>query len=285
MKPARTKQSDRSEINASIYNPEFLRQQARWIRDDLDPQVARDGPEALHSGDLLNIDDFLRRLVAAKIQLDDLRFSRLHLAVTAICGKATRWPAKLIERADALEMAWKKEYGPLKNITAPLYEAGGRLKGICKPDDLSKEKLIIKWLKSPGVKISPLLARRVGNLGFKPGESVPFFTVALVGLADNMISWWISPLFAFKDGIIDSAESSGGIVADVEGAYAVLMTSDEEINAPSPDVITYRARNQDRGRYRLTAATRESRQPVRILRAHGLRSLWAPKAGVRYEGL
>lgn len=74
-------------------------------------------------------------------------------------------------------------------------------------------------------------------------------------------------------------------MADGDGAYAVLMTSDEEVNAPSPDIFTYRARNYDRGRYRLTAASRESRQPVRILRAHGLRSLWAPKAGVRYEGL
>lgn len=170
MKSARSKQSDRSEGNASIYNPEFLRQQARWIRDDLDPQVARDGPEALHSDDLLNLDDFLRRLGASKIALDDVRFSRLHLAVLVICGKATRWPAKLIEKADVLETAWEKEYGPLKNIVVPLYEAGGRLNGICKPDDLSKEKLIIRWLKSPGVKISPLLARRVGSLGFKPGE-------------------------------------------------------------------------------------------------------------------
>lgn len=158
------------EINASIYNPEFLRQQARWIRDDLDPQVARDGPEALHADDLLNLDELLRRLVAARIQLDDIRFSRLHLAVTAICGKATRWPTKLIEKADALEKAWEKEHGPLKNITAPLYEPGGRLNGICKPDDLSKEKLIIRWLKTPGVKLNPLLARKVGSLGFKPGE-------------------------------------------------------------------------------------------------------------------
>jgi hypothetical protein len=63
------------------------------------------------------------------------------------------------------------------------------------------------------------------------------------------------------------------------------MTSDREISGPTPEVFTYRARNYDRGRYRLTAATRDSRRPIRILRAHGLRSLWAPKAGVRYEGL
>jgi hypothetical protein len=104
-------------------------------------------------------------------------------------------------------------------------------------------------------------------------------------LADHISSWWISPLFALRDGIIDSAEAAGGIVSDVDGAYALLMTSDEEVSGPTSDVFTYRARNHDRGRYRLTAATRESRQPVRVLRAHSLRSFWSPKAGVRYDGL
>lgn len=103
--------------------------------------------------------------------------------------------------------------------------------------------------------------------------------------ADHFVSWWISPLFAFREGIIDSAEPSGGIVADADGAYAVLMASDEEMNGVSPDRFTYRSRNYDRGRYRLVAATREARQPIRVLRSHSLRSLWAPKAGVRYDGL
>lgn len=98
-------------------------------------------------------------------------------------------------------------------------------------------------------------------------------------------SWWINPLFALKDGIIDSADKAGGIVSDSDGAYAVLMTHDEEVNCPSPEAFTYRARPHDSGRYRLTMAKRESRQPIRILRSHSLRSFWAPKAGVRYDGL
>lgn len=104
-------------------------------------------------------------------------------------------------------------------------------------------------------------------------------------MTENCISWWISALFAFKDGIIDSGEAAGGIISDAEGAYAVLMTRDEEIKVASMEVFTYRAPDHDRGRYRLTAATRESRQPVRVLRAHSLRSFYAPKAGVRYDGL
>ena len=285
MKSVRRSQHDSRPINASVYNPDFLRQQTRWIRDDLDPQVARDGPDALHSDEILTLDEFLRRLLTSNLPLEDIRFSRLHLAVVAICGQATRWPTKLIERADALRDVWESKYGPLKSIVPPLYEPGGRLNGICNPDDLSKEKLMIKWLKTPGLKPSPLHARRVGDLGFKPGESVFLLIVNALIPADHVSSWWISPVFALRGGIIDSAEAAGGIVSDVDGAYALLMTGDEEISGPSPDSFTYRARSHDRGRYRLTAATRESRQPVRVLRAHSLRSFWAPKAGVRYDGL
>ena len=102
MKNADREQSSDQQINTSVYNPDFLRQQTRWIRDDLDPQVARDGPDALHSNDILTLDEFLRRLLVSKLPLEDIRFSRLHLAVLAICARATRWPTKLIEKAEAL---------------------------------------------------------------------------------------------------------------------------------------------------------------------------------------
>ena len=92
-------------------------------------------------------------------------------------------------------------------------------------------------------------------------------------------------MFAFRDGIIDSGKPNGGIVACAIGAYAVLMTDDDEIWSPTPNKFTYRARSDDKGRYRLTAATPESRQPVRILRSHSLHSFWSPRAGIRYDGL
>jgi hypothetical protein len=177
MNATRPTSNDRGQINASIFNPEFLRQQARWIRDDLDPQVARDGPDALHSDDLLTLDSFLRKLLSSKMPFEDIQFSRLHLAIIVICGKATRWPSKLIERADALQAKWEDEHGCLKSILPLLYEPGGRLNGICKPEDLTKEKVIINWLKTPDIKLSPLLARRVGNLGFTPGEYAIFFII------------------------------------------------------------------------------------------------------------
>ncbi|KAK4542675.1 hypothetical protein LTR36_006247 [Oleoguttula mirabilis] len=251
----------------SVYDPEFLRRQARWIRDELDPQIARDGRDALHSDHILRIDEFLRRLLIANISLKDLRYSRVHLAIKDIAGLATRWPDRLIERGEALQKAWESSYGPLEHIGILLYEPGGRLHGVCKPEDLSKEKLTVMWLKSPTVKFSPLVARRFGDLGFTPGD------------------WWINPLFAFRAGIIDSSESEGRIVADASGAYAVFMTGSDEIAGTSPEAFTYRAKDDDKGRYRLTAGTPESRQPVRIIRSYSLRSLCTPKAGLRYDGL
>lgn len=98
-------------------------------------------------------------------------------------------------------------------------------------------------------------------------------------------SWWINPLFAYRAGILDSSDSQGGIVADSKGAYAVLLTGADEVLCHAPEKFVYRARNGDKGRYRLTAATIDSRHPVRVLRSHTLRSLWSPRAGVRYEGL
>ena len=104
-------------------------------------------------------------------------------------------------------------------------------------------------------------------------------------LNDSTRSWWISALFAFNAGILDSSGPQGGIVADSKGAYAVLLTGSDEVSSASPETFVYRARDADRGRFRLTAATIDSRHPVRILRSHALHSFWSPRAGVRYEGL
>lgn len=156
--------------DASVYNPDYLRKQARWIRDYLDPQVARDGPDTLHSDDVLKLDEFLRRLLASNVSLDDLRYSRIHSAVVEMAGRATRWPKRLIERCEALEKAWGDQYGPMRGLKTPLYEPGGRLHGICRPEDLDREKMIFRWSKGAGTKAQPAAARRAGHLSFKPGE-------------------------------------------------------------------------------------------------------------------
>lgn len=155
---------------ASVYDPDFLRRQVRWIRGDLDPQVAREGANGIRADDILKLDEFLRRLLQSDLCKDDILYSRLHLAVYDIAGRATRWPDRLIDRCDALKKAWEAKYGPLNELGILLYGPGGRLYDICKPEDLSKEKLIVKWIKAPAVRLSPMKALRFGDLGFSPGE-------------------------------------------------------------------------------------------------------------------
>lgn len=98
-------------------------------------------------------------------------------------------------------------------------------------------------------------------------------------------SWWINGLFAFRDGIINSACTEGGIVFSEGGAFAVVLRGDDEGDAPHPSRFTYRTRLGDRGRFQLTSADWKSRCAIRVLRDHRLASIWAPKTGIRYDGL
>ena len=116
-----------------------LRETAAWIRDDLDPLVARDGPQALDPNDVLTLHSLLLQLQVDVVSINLLRHSRIYLAVREICGKATRWPSKLVDEADRLVEYWEDEVGPLKNIRTPLYEKGGRLHGVCKPTQTERE--------------------------------------------------------------------------------------------------------------------------------------------------
>lgn len=156
----------------SAIDQEQLRQQARWIRDTLDPQVAQNGQDVLQPDDILTLDELLRRLLVTNTSLEDIRYSRMHLAITDVCGRGTRWPKKLIDRCEAIREIWTAQYGSIHKLGTPLYEPGGRLHGICKPQDLRKEMLLVKWLRSPGAKLSPAVSRRTGSLGFTPGEYV-----------------------------------------------------------------------------------------------------------------
>jgi hypothetical protein len=162
--------------STSIFNPSYLLSRTRWIRDILDPLIARQGPEALSSSEILHLDDFLRTLLSADLPQADLRYSRLHLAVEAISGGATRWPSGLVERCDLLRESWEGRYGaPLKGWGTLLYEGdGARLGGVCRPADVTREHLLLRWLRQPDAKLNPAHSRRCGDLGFVPGEWVFF---------------------------------------------------------------------------------------------------------------
>ncbi|KAF2726382.1 hypothetical protein K431DRAFT_213881 [Polychaeton citri CBS 116435] len=252
-----------------IQNPDFLRQRASWIRNTLDPMVAREGPHAIGCDVLLELDELLRRLLDSKVSIEDIRYSRIHLAIQDIAGKATRWPCKVIERCDELLDMWDNDYGDFNGeaLRTLLYEPGGRFHGIARPEDFTDTKLLTRWLQTPSVVLDPDRAKMTGDLGFAAGD------------------WWINTMFAFRDGIIDSGDSRPGTVADSDGVYALLLVDDVEIWGPSFDTFTYRPVTNNHGVLKLIAGTEESRRPVRVLRSHGVRSFWAPRAGVRYDGL
>ena len=98
-------------------------------------------------------------------------------------------------------------------------------------------------------------------------------------------SWWINPMFAYHAGIIDSGDPSERTISDKHGAYALLLSGSEVTEGGDARRFTYHAKTEDTGKYRLTAATPGSRQPVRVLRSHTSRSFCAPRAGIRYDGL
>ena len=92
-------------------------------------------------------------------------------------------------------------------------------------------------------------------------------------------------MFACYDGIIDVDTVDGGICHDKYGAYAILLVEGDRSETPTETTLTVHCRKNDRGKFKLTAATPKSREPLRVLRCHGTKSMYSPKAGVRYEGL
>lgn len=149
-----------------------LKSHARWIRDNLDPLIARDGSDAIAPEAVNELLKCLGQLRKAHIPMADVKWSRIHYAVHTIAGRATRWPGKIVDEADAIIEDWTDRYGPLQHLGSPLYEQGGRLHGISEPTDLNRDLLLIKWMRMPGSQVSAGQARYSGAMGFKPGEYV-----------------------------------------------------------------------------------------------------------------
>jgi hypothetical protein len=119
--------------------PGQLRRTAAWIRDILDPVVAREGPDALRADDVLAIHTLLLALQIYDVSQYALRFSRIHLAVAEICGRATRWPKKLVDESDRVIAYLEVKFGPMKHIKVPLFDLDGRLFGICERSDITRD--------------------------------------------------------------------------------------------------------------------------------------------------
>ncbi|KAF9695549.1 hypothetical protein EKO04_006339 [Ascochyta lentis] len=245
-----------------------LKQIARWIRDDLDILVAREGPNVLQPDDVV----FLHELFVAlsrsiTITIEDLRATGIHKAVKDIAGVATRWPGRLCDDCDKIIVLWTSKFGRLDDLHPFLCGRGGRLEGIASVIEYTRQALLRRWSEHCPEKIHPSVSHRQGDLGFKPGD------------------WWINTLFAHHAGIIGLESLQGGTTYNKKAAYALVLKDTGEIDGTSEDFFTYRFPLNDKGKFRLTAATPASRQPIRVLRCHSINSIWGPKAGIRYEGV
>ncbi|KAF2642005.1 hypothetical protein P280DRAFT_548603 [Massarina eburnea CBS 473.64] len=239
-----------------------LRKMGNWIRDDLDPIIAREGTEYLRSDDVLLLHDFFCDLRQSdRITALDLRATGIHRAILDVSGIATRWPRGLVDDCDKVIMKWTAKFGRLEDLHPFLYGRGGRLEGIASIGESSKQALTKRWQTICPDKIAPKRSHRPGNLGFRAGD------------------WWINPLFAWHAGIIDADSVDGGICYDKEAAYALLLKSTGEVDAPEDAFFTYCPRKNDKGKFRLTAATPKTRHPIRVLRSHSINCIWGPKAG------
>ncbi|KAL9062269.1 MAG: hypothetical protein Q9157_009073, partial [Trypethelium eluteriae] len=259
-----------------VFGPDELKYMARWIRDELDPQVAREGPQALKPDDVLILHDaftaFALNPSNIGISLPVLRYSRIHRAIQIIARKATRWPGRLIDLCDDIIVIWEQLWGPLNDVQLILYGEGGRLWHVVKPGYFTHEETVRQWKKEQRTRrgapdILEEQPMEHGHLSFTPGQ------------------WWINQSFAFQAGIINDVGHYGGIVYNEGGAYAIVLAGSDEFNSDDPNRFWFHTKPGDKGKYRLTAADANSRYPIRILRTHTLHSPWAPKVGIRYDGL
>jgi hypothetical protein len=165
-----------------------LRQFSHWIRDELDPLVAREGPELLRADDVLVLHDIFQALkTSSGVTALDLRATGVHRAIMEISGIATRWPGRLADDCDELIDLWTAKFGRLEDLHPFLYGRGGRLEGIATIDETSRlvsrypatkrdtttyyyQALLKRWHDTCPDKILPKRARRRGSLGFNPGS-------------------------------------------------------------------------------------------------------------------
>ncbi|KAI9701184.1 MAG: hypothetical protein M1836_001853 [Candelina mexicana] len=252
---------------------EELRRISNWICEVLDPQINRDDGDVLDHDMLRRLRTFLAALESTAIRTEDIHYSHIDKALLDICDANTKWPVDLVVRAEKAVQALEQRLGPLRNLRLEAPSASGRhLKGEVTQDDMiqkikaydannGQESRKNSWLLSGG---DLERAYTIGHSGFEVGD------------------WWIETTYAYQDGIID--DSRDGITADEDGAYAIVVRDDHEIDSGRPDMMVYRATGTGRGKFMLMRNL-NSRACVRVLRSSRSKSEWAPRAGVRYDGL
>ncbi|KAI1106275.1 PUA-like domain-containing protein [Jackrogersella minutella] len=165
-----------------------------------------------------------------------------------------------VSHAKRLLRAWRRrfreQYFMMDQHRCALLVKGGRLKDVSFDSSLTYD--VVKWQ----TKVSDPISELEGNLQFDPGH------------------WWLNITCAERDGIVASS-----FERPTKGRYGIttlpLMTGQEEMMRPN----TYKYVREGEAADMHIALISQVGREVRVLRGYRLKSILAPQAGVRYDGL
>jgi len=106
------------------------------------------------------------------------------------------------------------------------------------------------------------------------------FSSMAMEAANTACSWWLNITCAERDGIV--ADSSEKLTKGRYGIPALPLLSGREEAGPG-NTLQYIREGNARDMH-VSLLLQVGRQ-IRILRGHGLKSIFAPQAGLRYDGL
>jgi hypothetical protein len=173
---------------------EELKSWCAYMRDILTSRVLTSHDTALDSDVLSEAEEFLELLKRASVDVETLRYSRVHIALEQICATGSKWPMSIVMTAEQLLSQWDSDLGNLNDIRGNLWSIGGRLEGIIKVKDWTAEckneigdttlaltnitlvdQDVVKTKKqhsawSVETRKGPKYPLQAGHIGFKVGE-------------------------------------------------------------------------------------------------------------------
>lgn len=125
------------ELNMGLSLQESLLCHSRYIRDVLEPVVAKKGGR-LNEEEITALKTIFASLSNVKMTRELIQYSRIEKALSIIAvqgdigGEGDAWPVDAILMSEALLNSWEDSIGPLRTIRADLWGPGGRLEGVRK---------------------------------------------------------------------------------------------------------------------------------------------------------
>ncbi|PTD10688.1 hypothetical protein FCULG_00008033, partial [Fusarium culmorum] len=283
MSSSKSKGKGKASIAASIAARAFYIQEAAAPRTGYDADVLREMCDtvrtSLHEGRpeprWEEVMGFLKAVLRDEgdgsgshaIEIETIRNTHLDKLISDIINPRYRHPrvptrfAADIQLVERLERKWIERFrGPYFHIEEHRYRElsqKGRLRDVT--PNLDAQDPEDRWQANNGETLSEM----EGNLEIEPGH------------------WWLNLACAHRDGIVDSNREK-----PTKGKYGVaalpLLTGQEDIDYDDGAIRYVR---QGRIADIHVSLISQVGATFRILRGYHLRSPFAPKAGIRYDGL